>query len=381
MKENNKKLFEYILYLFLIIPFFKIPYLVQIIPALDLVYKIWQIIAGIIIVYVLVINSKYSKVINSIIFYLLILLFSSLINGINLLETILLSIQILFMCFIFDYGIRKNSQKFLGVLEVFLFVLIVINLATIILYPNGMYVNADGYASNWFLGYKNSHILYILPMLMFSLLKNYSKNKKIDLKNCVYIVISLISTILVKNSTAIVGLSLICLLLLFKPFLEKIRILNLKNYFIIYIIVFLGIVIFRVHNVLEFLIVDILDKDLTFTGRTYIWDSVIEIIKDKPILGYGNCVYKFSQYISTTHNTILDILFKTGLLGLVAYIIIIKNTIKNFGESLNNNLKYVFLVITIALTIMMLTEAYGLVYYIYFFVIFSDIKYIENREE
>lgn len=381
MKENNKKLFEYILYLFLIIPFFKIPYLVQIIPALDLVYKIWQIIAGIIIVYVLVINSKYSKVINSIIFYLLILLFSSLINGINLLETILLSVQILFMCFIFDYGIRKNSQKFLGVLEVFLFVLIVINLATIILYPNGMYVNADGYASNWFLGYKNSHILYILPMLMFSLLKNYSKNKKIDLKNCVYIVISLISTILVKNSTAIVGLSLICLLLLFKPVLEKIRIVNLKNYFIIYIIVFLGIVIFRVHNVLEFLIVDILDKDLTFTGRTYIWDSVIEIIKDKPILGYGNCVYKFSQYISTTHNTILDILFKTGLLGLVAYIIIIKNTIKNFDESLNNNLKYVFLVITIALTIMMLTEAYGLVYYIYFFVILSDIKYIENREE
>ncbi len=55
---------------------------------------------------------------------------------------------------------------------------------------------------------------------------------------------------------------------------------SLKTYLFIYIISFIVIVILRLHDILlgDF-IVNVLEKDVTFTGRTRIWDVVIEKIK------------------------------------------------------------------------------------------------------
>jgi len=57
------------------------------------------------------------------------------------------------------------------------------------------------------------------------------------------------------------------------------------------------------------------------SGRFVIWKESIELIKDKPLFGYGFSY--FSNYVrgfGTPHNQYLEILFKAGVVGLLIYI-------------------------------------------------------------
>ncbi|MBP2312545.1 O-antigen ligase family protein [Azospirillum soli] len=76
--------------------------------------------------------------------------------------------------------------------------------------------------------------------------------------------------------------------------------------------------------------------DLTFTGRTFIWDALVREIADRPLLGYGfgsfwdigqplNPIKSASPYeffllanlINTAHSGYLDVLLQTGVVGLL----------------------------------------------------------------
>lgn len=85
---------------------------------------------------------------------------------------------------------------------------------------------------------------------------------------------------------------------------------------------------------LEIIVVDILGKDLTFTGRTKLWELVIEMIKQRPLLGYGysafwrgingpsapvvNAAY---WAVPHSHNGFLDLLLDLGFLGLLVFVL------------------------------------------------------------
>lgn len=77
------------------------------------------------------------------------------------------------------------------------------------------------------------------------------------------------------------------------------------------------------------------------SGRTYIWGSVLNLIKDKPLTGYGldTLAFHFPQYdinkrsgmydentlIDKPHNLYLGILYGTGLLGFISFMGIVIN--------------------------------------------------------
>jgi O-antigen ligase len=80
----------------------------------------------------------------------------------------------------------------------------------------------------------------------------------------------------------------------------------------------------------SWLIVDILQRGLTFSGRTVLWETILRIFPEQPVFGYairdsvafpellgGNANYVHG------HNQILDILLKSGLLGLSLFVILL----------------------------------------------------------
>lgn len=78
-------------------------------------------------------------------------------------------------------------------------------------------------------------------------------------------------------------------------------------------------------NYFSYFIEDILKKDLTFTGRTYIWDKSIDYFKDSPIIGNG--VYNFNDRLKNVnigiyhaHCTYLNVLMESGIIGFLLYI-------------------------------------------------------------
>ena len=75
--------------------------------------------------------------------------------------------------------------------------------------------------------------------------------------------------------------------------------------------------------VLEALL-DALGRDLTFTGRTYIWKIALYSISESPILGYGYMSSLYGDFVSLVrrqigvgdpHNAFLDIALGLGLIG------------------------------------------------------------------
>ena len=68
---------------------------------------------------------------------------------------------------------------------------------------------------------------------------------------------------------------------------DNVRFFNAKNYLIINIEAFILMVLLKLQRIFEFLIVGILGKNLTLSGRIYIWDRTITLILQNPLFGYG----------------------------------------------------------------------------------------------
>ena len=377
-KDINKTLF----YIFLLVPFFQIPYLYFTYQILDKIYMAYLIVAVTIISLIVFIKKKYSNIINYVVILMLILFISSFDNNINVASCFGLSLKVIGLSLLCDYGTKEDINNFLRAVEIFLTILMLINFITILQYRAGMYMNSTGYIENWFLGYKNTHILFIIPCLLASFLKSYLNDDKLHLKNYFLFILAFVSTMLVNNSTGLIGLSIISCIFLFKKLTNNTKIFNIYNFIIAHIVLFVSIIILHAQELFSFLIVDILHKDLTFTGRVYIWEKAIRFIKEKQLLGYGNISFEYNKYIYSTHNMILGVLHKIGFIGLIVFCILFFLVAKKLYKERHNKICKLISFTLFAYLIMMLTEYYNFEYFIYILIIANNIDYyVKVKEE
>lgn len=380
---SKKAIRLYMLYIFLLLPFFEMPYLFILSATIGTIYKIHKIASGLLILFLVLKNRKYSKIINYIVLYLLVLIISTIYNSGDFNYLFSLVLGILTLCLITDYGLRNHTDYFLKAFELMLSILVYMNFLTIVLNPDGLYIAADTlYSENWLLGYRNSLILYVFPALLCSVINSYRKTDKLLPRTKFLFVISTISTILSGSSTLLVGLFLMFIFMFFKRYFINKRFLNTKTYLVNYLVMFFGIIIFRVQNIFSFVIVNILKRDLTFTGRIYIWDYVIEFIKEKPILGYG-VESTIKRYAKTkywksfhAHNIFLEVLYKTGFIGFIIFIKIISLSSKELYKTTNNLISKYISWALFTFMILLLMEAYSFIYIFYIFIFAFNIKYL-----
>jgi exopolysaccharide production protein ExoQ len=149
----------------------------------------------------------------------------------------------------------------------------------------------------------------------------------------------------------------------------------------------LVLLVFRVGD-----LVSLLGRDMTFTGRTYLWPSVIEAIQQKLYLGYGlNGFWQFwrdrdnpALVIDTpglwvapnAHNGFLDLTLELGLVGLilfvVSYLVTLRQVLKYLGASKKTE---VILLVVIMLLIPMMnlmeTELFGANYIWFYYILIT----------
>lgn len=114
--------------------------------------------------------------------------------------------------------------------------------------------------------------------------------------------------------TGIMGVVLMDVLVLMY-YLTRFKVSLIKIYFG-YLMIQIAIVVFRIQNLFSFIIVDMLGKDITFTGRTIDWDIALELIPPKFLFGYGYMDQNVEKLIigdSYTHNALLEQVFRGGL--------------------------------------------------------------------
>jgi O-antigen ligase len=225
---------------------------------------------------------------------------------------------VMFIAFIIyiSYAIRTFKELITGLYMLFS-VLILLNFISML--TGGIDLSSRG-TTIYLLGGKNNIIFTILPAIAIMYIYSYIKTKRMTIFPFIFIMIGVLSVYLSKSSTGIVVVTLTVFFIFFK----NITLPSFNKNLFIYVCIFFLIIIYRLQDILlGNFIVNVLKKDITFTGRTYIWDVLIVNIKQSPLLGVGkgnNVVKDSFPTIEGEHNMILQIAMDSGVLGLILFI-------------------------------------------------------------
>lgn len=159
-------------------------------------------------------------------------------------------------------------------------------------------------------------------------------NDKEKYKTIIFIFLSLLLIVLSKSSTGVITVAL------FVPLLVVLRKRKLSK--LILKLSILIAILLPVMNIsssfLNKIVVSIFGKNLTFSGRRYIWDYVLQKLSTNPIKGNG---FNSTQYLlkgkvipiyeriaSHAHNGFVELFLQTGLIGFILLISVMIITYK-----------------------------------------------------
>lgn len=380
-----------ILIVLFILPFIEPIYLNSIIWS-DKIFNVCYIFA-ILIAGIMLIENRFnlSNALKLLCTFFIFLCFSTIIHKNSLGLVINYIGKSLIFSIVMEYAIRNRCYKILDTLEILLEIIIIINFITIIVFPNGLYVNSTEYivnSENWFMGFKNVHIRTMLPTVALSISNSYRKLNKIGTNSIFIVFLVFISVILINSSTAIVGMTIFILLTIVFKYNIFTKIASVKNALFALVLIFLGIYYLHIQNIFAFFLEDVLGKDLTFHNRLIIWKKSIDLIAKNPLLGIGyQPTDKFYLLLGAphSHNYYLFTVLISGILGGIVmclfYVVVSKKIIKYRKMSS----AACFQAMVISIFIMGLTESLTATNLIYPMIIvgyhIDKLNYVEKKKK
>ena len=267
-----------------------------------------------------------------------------------------------------DYMFTKLNSRAVEILYIVISILVFIDIISLILFPKGLlqteYVWTQWtttYDPVWFLGSNNNRIFYYI---ILNILTIWKYNEKLLTKRRVFFVffIETVAICIERSSTSIVAMLLmdiaVCLFIVKKRF-TKIRVnIYMAIYIIFEIILIAGSILF-----LKSLVGSIFHKDLTFSGRTIIWQQILFMIAQKPFFGWGYVggekmsTILGSQVFTSAHNQWLNFLFQGGIVLFSVALILFIIEISTIKRQKNNKNVFITTFFLISLLIEMLFEA------------------------
>ena len=299
------------------------------------------------------------KLILLVMLYSFIILFSAVINN-NITIGMIYTNFVYIGFIIYINYCMKDFKNFINALNILFTLLIIYNLILAIFSQSSyMYIGYQG-SQKVFVGTfesRNGISMVMIPAIAFILIRSEYIYEKVRNKDILLCFMVLIIILLSKSSTGfIVGSLLVIYVLL----LKKIKInININKLMSIYTIIYTQVVIFRIQEtVFRGFIENTLQKNVTLTGRTLIWDFIMKIIPNSLIFGYGRndiiAQNAIIRDVTEAHNGLLEILLCTGIIGLFVFILILLNAFRALNKS-NSKISYIlsmaiFLYFCIALT-------------------------------
>lgn len=266
-----------------------------------------------------ILSQPKSQFILLIVGYSLSLLFSGYYNGnlsIGVWYTYLLYLGVFFYLDTW----MDDFKAFLTVINGMFMALIILSFGLMIVYPVKAFVSLGG--SRCFvgaLGDKNAVQMTIMPAIAMFFLEMYTTHSKKRYILWFFILLAILFLFLSKSGTSIIAATLLVTYVLLG---RKLKI-SFKFLGLVYLILFSGIVLFRVQEKWFYdLIVEVLHKDITLSDRTFIWDVSLDSIKKAPLIGYGpknTIVRTYYLYAAESHNGLLEILLAGGCISLTFF--------------------------------------------------------------
>lgn len=343
--------------------------------SVDNIYKILKISCAVIIFWNYLKNKKISKLVMLTIGLQSVTILATIINKGSLTRLVGPAITTIVMAMICEILIEKKELlNVLKKINIYFRCCFVLNLISIILID---FTSFKDICSVYFLGIDNRFIFTFLPWILFEGITSYLEYGKLTKRY--YICFIAVETVLFYRYSLSAMLSLLLFLI---PVIKKIHFARFKN------TAFIGMIIsnamFTIFNITEHLskILSFMSRDVTLSGRTFLWKGVIEEFKTSPIIGrgmksivddkiffYNSTKPYYLEYAKVIHphNSLMAIVYRGGILALMIYLSIFYKSLKKLKKNKNHilaNLLFSTLLIVIVTSVFDTMDFAGL-YFIF----------------
>lgn len=391
MKNNKHTIKELVsnLFFFLLPAFiFEIPAIKIMYPGLNNILVLLQILTSLVATWLMFKHGKISKIQIAIFLYLLLYVANTLVQNGAIVQCLQEAVATMAYSLIIEYGVRYKGKNIVKGQCFFYLIIVLINIVSMYIYPRGLYISSNlqyTTSTNWILGYRNLHILFIMPMLLWCSLYDYYYCGKLNKFCLIAVVLAFISVVKAESTTSIIGIIVwgISILIISKNIARtKNRILS--KVLLGYLVAYVSIIFLRIQDFLDKLIFKITNKHSDFSGRSYIWDSTFELIKEKAIFGYGReeSLVRQSKTASWqvvhAHNEVLEIVYRTGVVGMLIFAVTVAMSMRALKNELNRYPGIIILATIIAYAVMTLTEYFSILNIIPIFTLAYHAKRIKR---
>lgn len=219
-----------------------------------------------------------------------------------------------------SYALSKDYISNLKLIIRIINLYFVLNFITMVLWPHGLYTasNINGSQVNyWLLGNPNPISRFALITLAINIVYSVVTKSKLRKTDFLLALMCIETAIICNSATALIGFLIVILLYLLSYWKRTSRHITVFLSFVVGAILSVLIVIFGVQYKYSSLL-SLLGRDVSFTGRTIIWDRATLLISRNLAFGYG---YMDKSYLysilgaSHTHNYYLWTLLSGGIIG------------------------------------------------------------------
>lgn len=308
----------------------------------DYVYKLIKIICSVVIFIYYINEIKKTNLMMLVMSLQIIGLISTLINKGAIFRYVGPSLTIITMVMIVEL-LLENKQliQTLQVINWYFIFVYIINLFSIVLID---FINNSAFGGVYFLGIDNRFIFTFLPWIVSEGIVSLYYNNRLS-KRWIIVVCLCEGVLLYKFSVAAMFAFMVFIIFYaFNKFrISKSSIWVLFSYLLLNVLV----VIVRIQNIFSPLLQK-LGKDITFAGRTYFWNAILNDWKHFFIIGGGMQSVEADKmyfYNSTApyylpfckvmhaHNYLMTLFYRGGFISIAIFIIILYLTMKKLKEN------------------------------------------------
>lgn len=237
---------------------------------------------------------------------------------------------------------RTEADRTFRIWCFLLFILLIVDLLTMFLYPEGLYTGTYIH-NNWFLGYKTSRLTYTFTLLVLYSYLQIRNSGSLTIKSFIIDILVVVNTVMSQSTGAaiVIVLYVVMLVSLFgtkktpKQYLRKYVLSltsNYKLFLIVYIILDVLVVFLQYSPVIDQIVYGVFNKQYSFGERTLIWSNVLSYIKGNWLSGAGiQSDVKFTYItggFNNAHNTLFSYLLTGGIVSAFLVLMILISAFK-----------------------------------------------------
>lgn len=223
-----------------------------------------------------------------------------------------------------DMGLQREKKSLIrGLAGAFEF-WVYLNVISFVVFPESL--DPRNVTASWILGSRVFYYRILFPALAAALLRYQVCGREFSLHTVLLVIASAVTAVWQGGGTALIGLGLWIVLAVWCNRRALPKYMTPLFFTLLAAVVFVGIQYFDVHNLFASLITGVLNKRMTLSGRTDIWDKTMTVVFKNPITGVGYLPVAFMRNLlggwafSHTHNQLLELLLHGGVITVALYL-------------------------------------------------------------